>query len=321
MWNLPEETDTKQDVDPKMVSEINHPGDVTDLVFLNNDVLLAASSTGSVFLHRLQRNQSFKQMQKWEHVHAFKPGAGPQFRMCPCTSVTVRNDNIITVGEDGRLVHLNVKHKDPIHVIDSAETCTINAVLFLKQFEVVTANMRGQLKVWDLRSKSNSPVQKFILSGDQVGLQCLAQHPGQHQVLATGSEDGTLVIWDMRQDKYPATLLPAHNSCMFEVQFHPDYPNHLFSCSQDGSAWHWDCSGISQAQVNPLQKSNKAMEADMSEPNPWLVCTATKHRMEINSLLASNRLPINSLDVQHNTLLCGGDNEAFFIIRNLDVKS
>lgn len=29
---------------------------------------------------------------------------------------------------------------------------------------------------------------------------------------------------------------------VWDVHFHPTYPNSLFSCAQDGSLWHWDAS-------------------------------------------------------------------------------
>lgn len=29
---------------------------------------------------------------------------------------------------------------------------------------------------------------------------------------------------------------------VWEVHFHPSNPDHLFTCSEDGSLWHWDAS-------------------------------------------------------------------------------
>jgi len=31
---------------------------------------------------------------------------------------------------------------------------------------------------------------------------------------------------------------------VWEVRFHPTHPSHLFTCSNDGSVWHWDSSDI-----------------------------------------------------------------------------
>ena len=49
-------------------------------------------------------------------------------------------------------------------------------------------------------------------SGDCIGLQCVDNHPTQPHIVATGGQDGTLCIWDMRQDRFPVTLLDAHSA-------------------------------------------------------------------------------------------------------------
>lgn len=47
---------------------------------------------------------------------------------------------------------------------------------------------------------------------DPVPLQCVAKHPGQHHIVATGGEDGMLCIWDLRQENYPINPLQAHSA-------------------------------------------------------------------------------------------------------------
>ena len=41
--------------------------------------------------------------------------------------------------------------------------------------------------------------------------------------------------------------------------------------------------------------------------------------MEIFSLMPTVHKPINSLDVNRNRLICGCDNEAIYIIKNLPI--
>lgn len=49
-------------------------------------------------------------------------------------------------------------------------------------------------------------------SGDeQTALLCMNRHPTEPSLLACGSESGTVCFWDLRQEKYPATVLSAHN--------------------------------------------------------------------------------------------------------------
>ena len=94
-------------------------------------------------------------------------------------------------------------------------------------------NMRGQLKIWDLRT-SEGPASTCVLSSEQVGITTLTKHPTQSHVICTGSEDGMLAFWDLRKEKHPVTLLAAHSGPVSEVQFHYQQPENVFSCSQVG---------------------------------------------------------------------------------------
>jgi hypothetical protein len=44
-------------------------------------------------------------------------------------------------------------------------------------------------------------------------------------------------------------------SCIFlffsvwEIKFHQSNPEHLFTCSDDGSVWHWDATQVNTASM------------------------------------------------------------------------
>jgi len=48
--------------------------------------------------------------------------------------------------------------------------------------------------------------------------------------------------------------------------------------------------------------------------NPWLATDIAKNKMEITSLLYHRSLPINSLDIEGHTLICGNDGETIFTL-------
>ena len=56
-------------------------------------------------------------------------------------------------------------------------------------------------------------------TGDKIPLHCMDRHPTQPHIVATGGLDGTLYLWDMRQEKYPITLLEAHASNSMTHEF------------------------------------------------------------------------------------------------------
>lgn len=109
-------------------------------------------------------------------------------------------------------------------------------------------------------------------SGDRAPLHCVDRHPNQQHIVATGGQDGMLCVWDVRQGGTPISLMEAHSaesqipslfhfkhisgsvsltflwisSSVWEVRFHPTNPDHLFTCSEDGSLLHWETASHSE---------------------------------------------------------------------------
>ena len=80
--------------------------------------------------------------------------------------------------------------------------------------------MRGQLKLYDLRSSTDAASASFMSSdGDQSGVTCLCKHPGQAHIVCSGSRDGKVTFWDIRQDTYPITIFKGHEQAVNDVSF------------------------------------------------------------------------------------------------------
>ncbi|GAB6030383.1 Nucleoporin Nup43 [Chamberlinius hualienensis] len=303
-----DEPDPDKIIDPKLIQEIPHDGDVTDIKYLNKDLFAVSSSTGTVALFKHCANQTTQLEISWDKSHNYLNESAP------CTGIDTYGENIVSVGEDGRLIQYNLKHRLPVRIID-ADCCSITSVAYIKHNEVVTCNSQGQLNVWDLR-KPGEPAKLLLMSGDQSAILSLARHPTLPNVLACGSADGTLVIWDLKQEKYPETLLSAHKGPIFELKFHPQSPNHLFTCSMDGAIWHWDSSALDQNTLLQHTTSLKSKN-EKQVSTPWLLWNASKQNLDICSLIPSSTKPINSLDILQDILLCGSDNEAFYTLTDL----
>jgi nuclear pore complex protein Nup43 len=123
----------------------------------------------------------------------------------PCTGLAIFEEDIVSVGEDGCLCLLTAKQKMPVRRIgeftalglvfyiiillltcfiilftEGADSCSLRCVCFLKHNEVLTGNLRGQMKVWDLKNAVDKPASTFMLSGEQV---CVTVHVGEHTVV------------------------------------------------------------------------------------------------------------------------------------------
>ncbi|XP_064618268.1 nucleoporin Nup43-like [Liolophura sinensis] len=325
--------------EPKLLCDVQHVGDVMALEFVGVEQLVSSSSTGSVSLYRYHPNsRTLSLAHQWPGLHHY-----PRKR-CPCTCVAPRGDEMVaTGGEDGRIVLLHLEHKTPVRIIEKGDSCTINDVLFMKQTEIVTVNTAGQLKLFDIRQNTDEAAKTYSVSGeDPVPLQCVAKHPGQHHIVATGGEDGMLCIWDLRQEHYPINPLQAHSATLWEVKFHPSSPDNLFTCSDDGSVWHWDGTAVNAsvsmaatpsllsatvtgagAGGGALSSSRLSMASGAPTSglaSPWLASNISHQKLKVTELIPADSLPVNSIDIENNMLLCGSDNEAVYSVSNLVIR-
>ena len=58
----------------------------------------------------------------------------------------------------------------PLRTFSNADSGSISCPLFLKQEQVASANSRGQVKIWDLRSSEEVPTKTCHLAMDLVGI-------------------------------------------------------------------------------------------------------------------------------------------------------
>ncbi|XP_041951029.1 nucleoporin Nup43 [Alosa pseudoharengus] len=309
--------------DPQLLCEIKHEGDVLDLQFLDADRLVTASSSGAVTIYRHhQNNQTLSVAHRWDRAHHYPCDNAP------CTGVVCNSPEVVSVGEDGRIILFRADQTGVLRTIENADSSTIHAVTFLRTAEVLTVNSIGQLKLWDLRQQSNEPAQILALTGDRVPLHCVDRHPNQQHIVATGGQDGMLCIWDVRQGNMPFSLMEAHSAEMWEVHFHPSNPDHLFTCSEDGSLLHWETSSSSdtpsflQSGRNTSIISRSAIApagGNQSIISAWLSGDSGKGHLETTHMLPSQTLSVNSLDVLGQCLVCGTDGEAVYVNRQVPV--
>uniref|UniRef100_A0A7N4NZB6 Nucleoporin 43 n=1 Tax=Sarcophilus harrisii TaxID=9305 RepID=A0A7N4NZB6_SARHA len=219
--------------DHQLLCDIKHHGDVMDLQFLDQERIVAASSTGcvTIFLHH-PNNQTLSVSQEWVGAHYHIGPGSPSYRSAPCTGIVCNSPEIVTVGEDGRINLFRVDYKEAVRTI----------------------------------------------------------------------------VW--------------------EVHFHPSNPDHLFTCSEDGSLWHWDASTEVPEKSSLFHQggrnstllahpSSNQLNVNQSLISSWLSTDPAKDRIEITSLLPNRTLSVNSLDVLGSCLLCGTDAEAIYVTRQL----
>lgn len=145
-----------------------------------------------------------------------------------------------------------------------------------------------KLLLWDMRAESlDKPV--TTVYAHQAEVNCLAFSPNSEYLLATGSADKTVNLWDMRNMKDKLHSLEGHTGEVFQIQWSPHNETILGSCSADRRMHIWDISKIGDEQTvedaedGPpellfIHGGHTAKVSDFSwNPNdPWIVASVAE---------------------------------------------
>jgi histone-binding protein RBBP4 len=145
-----------------------------------------------------------------------------------------------------------------------------------------------KLMIWDTRSAtSNKPSQTVDAHVAEVN--CLSFNPYSEYILATGSADKTVALWDLRNLKLKLHSFESHKDEVFQVQWSPHNETILASSGTDRRLHVWDLSKIGEeqsaedAEDGPpellfIHGGHTAKISDFAwNPNePWVVCSVSE---------------------------------------------
>jgi len=160
---------------------------------------------------------------------------------------------------------------------------------------------------WDSRCLERGPSLSLSPLDPRAGentratphLHCLSVHPQQPQLVAAGSSDGRLFLWDVRYPSSPlplfaatspqvlpsASQLEAHGADIWAIQFSEMIYGHLLSCSSDGTlqarrlsshpfAGGWTCPEESVTTLVGLDSGLPINSLDVSDECGCLVAAS-----------------------------------------------
>eukprot|EP00730_Choanoeca_flexa_P011770 TRINITY_DN2796_c0_g1_i1.p1 TRINITY_DN2796_c0_g1~~TRINITY_DN2796_c0_g1_i1.p1 ORF type:complete len:416 (+),score=93.38 TRINITY_DN2796_c0_g1_i1:22-1269(+) len=103
------------------------------------------------------------------------------------------------------------------------------------------------LMIWDTRvAERNAP--RHAIQAHNAEVNCLAFSPFCEYILATGSADKAVNLWDMRNLKSKLHSFEYHTSEIFQVQWNPHNETILASSGTDRRLHIWDLSKIGDEQ-------------------------------------------------------------------------
>ena len=107
-----------------------------------------------------------------------------------------------------------------------------------------------QLLLWDTRKKASDPSSRFGgVEAHQAEVNCLAFNPFNEYVLATGSADKTVAVFDSRNLSQRLHTFSNHTEEVFQIGWNPGRETVLASCGADRRLMCWDLSRIGDEQT------------------------------------------------------------------------
>ncbi|KAI2499916.1 Histone-binding protein RBBP4 or subunit C of CAF1 complex [Fragilaria crotonensis] len=97
------------------------------------------------------------------------------------------------------------------------------------------------------RRERNKPVHSVANAHDD-DINCLSFNPISEYLLATGSADKSVAVWDLRNLKSRVHTLSGHNDQIYSLEWAPHNESILGSCSADRRVAIWDLSRIGAEQ-------------------------------------------------------------------------
>eukprot|EP00058_Branchiostoma_floridae_P018769 XP_002604258.1 hypothetical protein BRAFLDRAFT_120363 [Branchiostoma floridae] len=141
---------------------------------------------------------------------------------------------------------------------------------------------------WDTRS-NNTSKPSHTVDAHTAEVNCLSFNPYSEFILATGSADKTVALWDLRNLKLKLHSFESHKDEIFQVQWSPHNETILASSGTDRRLNVWDLSKIGEeqsaedAEDGPpellfIHGGHTAKISDFSwNPNePWVICSVSE---------------------------------------------
>jgi histone-binding protein RBBP4 len=123
-------------------------------------------------------------------------------------------------------------------------------------------------------------------------INALAFSPAAESVVATGSADHSIAIWDLRNLKFKLHALQGHNESVTSLEWHPFETSILGSSSYDRRVIFWDLSRVGEEQAPEDSEdgppellfmhgghTNRISDFSWNKNDPWVICSAAEDNL------------------------------------------
>jgi len=165
-------------------------------------------------------------------------------------SVCVLHNEVFSGSDVGSIARISPeagRRKNRSSSTLATELMAVRCLAPMGANQLVSGHSTGQVHLWDVRQCSpdadnHCPVISRAVAPLNDAVTALATHPAQTNVLAFGTNSGSVSFVDIRQPKelFP-NLFKISQDPINHLKFHPVYTNNCFSSSESGVI-HWDAA-------------------------------------------------------------------------------
>lgn len=224
-------------------------------VHLIGNIAFTALNNGTVFLHELiseRNNRKFlRVISETKNLHSnYK---------CNDMLFCAQTNSVITCGNDGAIARFNIENPKKPSSKQVSES-SLKCMDIVTPNEIICGTLNGSLKHFDLRT--HECVGTFANQSLST-LICLQRNPNVNHLATGGNDQGSIIIYDLRNQNSALAQISAHGAAVTNVKYRPRDPNLLYSSSCDGDLFRWNLA--TEFTVNQIPKKVESISS-ISEP-------------------------------------------------------
>lgn len=172
-----------------------------------------------------------------------------------------QTNSVITCGNDGALSSFNIDHPQKFTSKQVSQS-SLKCMDLVTPNEVICGTLNGCLKHYDLRSYDciGSYANQTLST-----LMCLQRNPNVNHLATGGNDEGSIIIFDLRNPNAALAQISAHSGAITHVRYRPRDSYVLYSSSCDGELFRWNLHaefGFTQANHIPKKVESIGCTSD-----------------------------------------------------------